>query len=132
MSNQGRRKFEAIDIVKLFSTLTKVHWQTNLTEAYKKNNVEKLTKWRYGLQAGLADANSNGLGNEKLNMWVIKRIMNIEKCMRYILKKKYPMPGDVVLPKFNKGRRKDYVMDSKQAKRARDNDFEKFLKESAF
>ncbi len=100
--------------------------------AAEKGNTQALIKWRYGLQAGLADAVSKGLSSENLEIWVFKRIRNTEQCMKYILKQMYPMPGDIVLPKYAKGKRKDYLMDGKQAKKNRDRQFEVFLKNSNF
>jgi hypothetical protein len=88
--------------------------------------------WRYGLQAGLSDAVKKGFKNDKLDLWVMKRIRDIEKAMRIILKRKHPMPGDQVISKNNKGQRIDFAEDAKSAKRKRDREFERFLMESNF
>lgn len=130
--NQGKRKYAALDVLAMYSTLTEDHWRSCLETAATKGSVEKLSAWRYGLQAGLADINSKGLGSEKLDLWVIKRIRNLERCMRWILRQKYPMPGDIVIPKYAKGKRMDYMMDAKKAKQLRDREFEMFLRKSNF
>lgn len=127
--NQGKRKYPALDVVKMYSTLTLEHWKSVLTRAVKTNNSEKLIAYRYGLQAGLADAVSKGLGNEKLDFWVIKRCRDVEKCMKYVLRKRHPNPFDNINP--NKDRI-GYVAKAIEAKKKRDYEFEMFLKKSNF
>lgn len=132
MANQGKRKYETLDVVSMFATLTEDHWRSCLETAASKGAVDKLKSWRYGMQAGLADAESKGMSSEKLCIWVLKRIRNLEQCMKWILRQKYPMPGDIVIPKYAKGKRIDYAYDAHQAKKKRDNEFERFLLESNF
>ena len=125
--SHNQRKYAAINVVQLYSTLTLEHWRGVLLHATKTNNINKLIAWRYGLQAGLSDAVAKGFKNEKMEHWVIKRCANLEKCMRFILKKKYKhFPGD---PKKDPT---GYVKRSIAAKRVRDTEFERFLQESAF
>lgn len=131
MANQGKRKFPALDIVNLMATLTMEKWRFFLERAAVTGSIEKLISYRYGLQAGMSDAVSKGLANEKMDLWVMKRIRDVEKCMKYIVKKKHPMPGDVV-SKTHKGKRIDYVQEALMAKRKRDQEFSNFLMKSAF
>ncbi len=127
--NHGRRKYQALDVVRMYATLTEVHWRTVLEKAVRTGSVEKLVSYRYGLQAGLADAASKGLTNEKLEVWVIKRIRNVEKAMQFILRKMYKNPiDDVHCKKDPEG----YIQKAKLAKKKRDRAFEEFLKQSAF
>jgi hypothetical protein len=122
----------------MYARLTKEQWKGCLESAALSGNVNKLKAWRYGMQAGLSDAIKKGIKDEKLDFWVIKRCRDLEKMMRYILKQKYPMPGDKVIPKIltghknNMGKRKDYSMSAIEAKRRRDLELEKYLKDSSF
>jgi hypothetical protein len=130
--NQGSRKYQTLDVVHMYATLTEAHWRGVLETACTKGSVEKLISWRYGMQAGLADAASKGLSSDKLDLWVIKRLRNLEKAMKWILRQKYPMPGDKVIPKYAKGKRIDFVQDAITAKKSRDKEFEMFLRRSSF
>lgn len=132
MAGQGRRKYQTLDVVNMYATLTEAHWRQCLELALSKNNVEKLKAWRYGLQAGLADAGAKGLSTPQIDIWVLKRIRNLEKCMQIILRRKYKNPLDKV-NKFNA--RKDpqaYLAKVKMAKKMRDAEFANFLKDSSF
>jgi len=126
-----KRKYETLQVVKMYSTLTMEHWKSCLEKAAYSGNVEKLVAWRYGMQAGLSDAVKSGLSSPEIDLWVIKRCRDCEKAMKYILRKKYPNPLDVV-SKTHKGERKDYVMDWHATKKKRDQEFEMFLRKSAF
>jgi hypothetical protein len=127
MSNQGYRKHPALDVVKMMATLTREHWFQLLTDAAHSGNVDKLVAWRYGMQAGLSDAVHMGLSSEKLDIWVIKRCRNLEKCMRFILKHQYPNPMD------RPGNHPlAYIKKAKDAKKKRDRNYEDFLLKSSF
>lgn len=122
-----RRKHGALDVVKMYSTLTVEHWRSCLIKAVKSNNVEKLVSWRYGMQVGLAEANDRNISSDKINVWVIKRCRDLEKAMKVILRKKYPSPMDN--PKHDPLL---YIHKVKLTKRNRDLEFEAFLKKSSF
>lgn len=123
----GSRKYAALNVVQMYSTLTLDHWKSCLLKATKARNVEKLISWRYGMQAGLTDAAAKGLTNTSIDLWVMKRCKDLEKCMRYILKQQYKntMPD----PKKDPA---GYVAKAKEAKRLRDRAFEQFLMKSNF
>jgi hypothetical protein len=121
------RKTDGLDVIKMFSTLTIDHWRTCLQRAVQTNNIDKLVNWRYGMQVGLSDAVKKGVSTEKLEIWVMKRIRDLEKCARHIYKKRYPNPHDVVIRDKSK-----YVADALTAKKMRDKAFEQFLMRSNF
>jgi hypothetical protein len=127
----NKRKHEALDVVNMYARMTLEEWKFFLLRATKSSNIDKLIAYRYGLQAGLADANSKGMGNDKLNIWVINRIRNIEKCARLIIRKYNSNPLDIV-SKTHKGKRFDYAMTALESKRKRDRAFENFLMKSNF
>lgn len=127
--NNGKRKYPALDVLNMFATLTEAHWRGVLENAIRKCSVEKLVSYRYGLQAGLSDVVAKGLSSEKLEIWVIKRIRNVEKAMRVILKNVYKNPVDDVHCKKDPN---GYIQKAILAKKKRDAAFEEFLKQSAF
>lgn len=127
--NAGRRKYQSLDVINMFATLTEVHWRTVLEKAIAQGSVDKLVSYRYGLQAGLSDAVAKGMSSEKLEIWVIKRIRNVEKAMKVILRRLYKNPHDDVHCKKDPN---GYIQGALLAKRKRDRAFEEFLKKSAF
>lgn len=131
--SHGKRKFEALDVVNMAATLKPEDWKYFLKRASLAGNINKLMSYRYGLQAGLADAASKGVSTPEMDIWVMKLIRNIEQCAKWIFRNKHPMPGDkVVIPKYAKGRRIDYVQDVLEAKKKRDREFQDFLMRSNF
>ncbi len=114
--------------MKMYSTLKRGYWKDLLEGAMEKHDSNTLLKWRYGLQAGLADANSNGkITTEKIDVWVISRIKDIENAMKYIVKERNPNPMDNSLnAKIDVQRR------ATAAKRKRDREFQLFLMQSNF
>lgn len=127
-----RRKYESIDVVKMYSTLTVDVWRHVLTKCLENGDINRLIALRYGLQSGLSDAVKSGFKNEKLDLWVMKRIKNLETCAKAIIKQKFPMPGDQIVSKTHKGKRVDYIMDAVEAKRKRDRELQNFLMRSNF
>lgn len=121
------RKYPAIDVVKMRATLTREKWVAVLTNCIKTGNMEKLIGWRYGMQAGLTDATEKPHGIKDLDIWVFKRIKNIETAMREILKKKHPMPTDNPLHDP-----RGYKVKCVAAKKARDREFAAWLLKSGF
>lgn len=121
------RKFDAIDVVKMYSTFSFLAWRTNLRHAVANQQTNKLVGWRYGMQAGLAKANDRNVSSDKINIWTVQRIRDIEKAMKVILRKRHPMAMDNSkadpLLKIHKHR---------EAKRKRDAEFEAFLHKSSF
>ena len=122
-----KRKYPSLDVVKMYSTLTLEHWTNALRKAIKSGSIEKLIAWRYGLQAGLADAVSMGVKDEKMDFWVIKRCRDIEKCATFIYRKRHKNPLDTP------GKDKlGYIHGAVEAKKKRDRELEIFLQKSNF
>lgn len=123
----AERRHQTLDVVAMYSTLTMEHWKSCLIGAMKSRSIDKLMSWRYGLQAGLADAAKKGLSNEKIDIWVIKRCRDLEKAAKWILKQKHPIQ--------TAGTYKDKTQAAVNAlaqKRKRDKEFEQFLMRSNF
>lgn len=128
-----RRKYETLDVVRLYSTLSVDVWRAVLSKCLRNGDINRLMSIRYGLQAGLSDATKKGFVDDKFTFWVLKRIKNIERVAKEIIKNRNPMPGDKVeLSKTHKGKRIDFVQDAKLAKKLRDKELENFMKESSF
>ncbi len=125
-----KRRYPSLDVVKMYSTLTLEHWRDTLLKAMKSGSKEKLISWRYGLQAGLADAESHGMNSDQLSLWVIKRCRDVEKCMKFIIRKESPNPLDNPSGKIVD--RLGYVAKAVEAKKKRDREFETFLMKSNF
>jgi hypothetical protein len=111
----------------MFATLTLEHWESVLRKAVKTNNLEKLIAWRYGLQAGLAEAVARGIKDDSLDLWVIKRCRDIEKCAKFLYRKRFKAP--LLDPAKEPAK---YVQQARELKRKRDNEFEAFLMKSNF
>jgi hypothetical protein len=123
----AKRKYESLDPVKMYATLKRPFWKQLLENSMNKQDTNTLMKWRYGLQAGLADANANGrITTEKMDQWVIARIKDIENAVRYIVKERHPNPADYLNP--------DPAIAKKavEAKRKRDREYQLFLMKSNF
>jgi hypothetical protein len=122
-----RRKYPSLDVVKMYATLTLEHWEDVMRKAVKSGRIEKLMGWRYGLQSGLADAVAKGISDEKMELWVIQRLRDIEQCAKFLVRKRNPKP--VLDPKNNPEK---HVQQALAAKRKRDREFEDFLMKSNF
>ena len=122
------RKYPSLDVLQMKATLTVEHWQFCLRQAVKNNSVEKLMAWRYGLQAGLAEAVNRGIRSDELDLWVLKRIKNVEQAIKYVVRKRNPNICD----KDPRANPYDYIKKAKEAKRRRDKELEQFLLKSNF
>lgn len=121
-------KYEALDIMKMYANLTLERWKSSLLRAAKTSNTEKLMKWRYGLQAGLANLNKRGNHSDpKVDIWVLHRCRDVEQAMKVVLKKNYPNPFDD--PKADPMK---YSANFRDVKRKRDQAFERFLQKSNY
>lgn len=126
--NNAKRKYPAIDVVKLYATLDRPKWESILRNAADKNSVNKLMAWRYGLQAGLADANSRGkITTQQMDVWILCRIKEVEKTMKEIIKRKWKSIAD----KHMKTDVENFTR-IREDKRKRDREFESFLMKSNF
>lgn len=127
MSN-AKRKFPAINVMKLYATLDRPRWEAILRNAADTESVNKLLAWRYGLQAGLADANSRSkMTTQKIDIWVLSRIKEVEKTMKEIIKRRHKSLADGKISKDAEN-----FIKIREDKRKRDREFEDFLMRSNF
>ena len=121
------RKWPAIDILAIYSKGDANGWNRFLHQAYMKRDVEGLKKTLYGVQAGMADLSAKKLSDEKIHNWFIRLQRSIENTAKDVFRAIYPHPLDQPL----NGRNPEFLT-SIHVKRKRDQEFEKFLKESRF
>lgn len=122
------RKFDPLNVAKMYATMKQEVWRGMLQNAIVKQNTNQLTAWRYGLQAGLADLAKKNANSDKLDLWVIGRVREVEKAMRIVLRHRHPSPLDD--PKADKT--KIDMVKAHSAKKRRDKEFELFLMKSNF
>lgn len=122
------RKYPALDIMMIFAEWNGKRWNEFLTKSLNNMSINEMAKARYGLQAGMSDLAKahNGSVPDDITNWFLRAQRSLELTMKKILKIKHPIPNDTVLDKAN------HTLKSLEAKRKRDQEFEKFLMESAF
>lgn len=120
------RKHEAIDLMKLYSMGSANGWNEFLQECFDKQDINKLAKVLYQVQAGEDDLAKRKLNTDEMNVWTTRLKMSIEKTAKKIIKLRNPMPGDRVLIA------KDYSDGHLEAKRLRDRELAKFIRDSSY
>jgi hypothetical protein len=119
-------KYEAVDIIKLHNKSSHDLWNRWLTYSFESQDVEGLKKIRYGLARGMDNAVKEKLNTEEIVNLFIRLNRSIEITLKRILKEKYPSPNDNPLTADK------YDLANLSIKRLRDQEFDKFLKESSF
>jgi hypothetical protein len=125
------RKFESIDLMKLYSQGHFKTWNRMLATHLRNKDINGLSKVRYQIQGGMDDLAKKHLNTDEINVWYCRLIKSLEKTAKDILKMKYPLPGDnPLLSKRNQ--------DTKEAakelafKRKRDQEFMKFIRDGSY
>jgi len=121
------RKYQSIDLMKLYSQGSTNGWNEFLTNCYKKRNINALAKMRYSVQAGMDDLAKKKLNTDDLNAWFCRVIKSIEITAKRIIKAKHPLPGDNPLI----AKKLEYV-DQKIIKQKRDQELAKFMAASSY
>lgn len=147
-----KRKYDAIDVLKLYSgagqTLetdvtydmdgatfnckdsadalnNHIKWNRWLARCYKNCDINDLVRVKYGIQVGMDDVVKKKIMFNKLNELFIRWIKSIDKCAWKIIKKRNPLPNDIV-------GNKDVTAKTLAVKRARDTELFKFLQRTSF
>ncbi|HLP81124.1 MAG TPA: hypothetical protein VK141_03900 [Nitrosomonas sp.] len=121
------RKYQAIDLMKLYSQGSTNGWNEFLTDCYKKRDINRLGKMRYSVQAGMDDLAKKKLNTDEINAWFCRIIKSIELTAKRIIKIKHPLPGDNPLI----AKKLEYV-DAKIIKQKRDQELAKFMAASSY
>ena len=119
------RKYEAIDLISLYSKCSSQEWNAFLTQCLRSHNIQSLVSTRYALQAGMADLAKKKLNSEKMIEFFIRLERSIEKTLQRILREKEPNPCDNPLLSFDS-------IEFKDEKNQRDNELELFLKRTGY
>jgi hypothetical protein len=119
------RKFEAIDLMKLYSKCDTTTWNLFLTNCHLKQDLSTLLRTRYQLQAGMTDLAKKKLNSEKMIDWFLRLQTSIEKTIKLIVRDKNPNPCDNPLIAADNIQYKD-------EKTKRDQELELFLKRTGY
>lgn len=120
------RKYESIDLMKLYSLGSNNGWNEYLTSCLNSQNINALAKTRYQIQAGMTDIANKKLNTPEIDVWFIRLNKSIEDTARAIIRKKHPLPGDNPLIDLKTR------LSSHDVKKARDQELRSFFKSSAF
>lgn len=121
----SRRKPVAIDILKLYCEGNTKEWNSYLTNAFKKRDLDGLASTRKRLQAGMARLAEDGINSDKICLFFIRLQNSIEKTMKQVVRAKMPNPCD------NPLKAKDWLH-VKGDKKTRDENFERYLKKTGY
>lgn len=96
-----------------------------LSKNLRAQNINELAKIRYQIQAGMDDLAKAKMNDEKMITFYIRLLKSLENTAKQVLRLKHPMPGDnpLIANKYP---------DKLAAKRARDQEWAKFLHRSAY
>lgn len=119
------RKFEAINLMKLYSLGSSNGWNQELTKYYNRMDINGLAKLKYQIQAGMDDLVKAKLNTDEINTWFLRLNKSIEDTAKKIIKKKFPSPIDDPLKAAQ-------FSDMKELKTKRDKELVQFLVKSSY
>lgn len=120
------RKFEGIDLMKLYTLGSNNGWNEVLTKCVADRNINELTKLLYQIQVGMDNLAKQKLNTPQIDEWFCRLTRSIEISAKRIIKSRHPMPGDNPLTDSK-------IKESTHAiKKKRDNELKQFLKQSSF
>lgn len=122
------RKYEAIDLMRLFTSGSHVGWNEFLNTCVINLDINQLAKTRYQIQAGMDDLAKANLNSETIVKEFIRWDKSLIDTAKKIIRIRHPLPHDVII--LNDGiERTQTALD---AKRKRDAEVEDFLRKSAY
>lgn len=119
------KKLDAIDLMKLKSFGSANGWNEFLRECITELNLRKLANVRKRIQMGMDDLAKAKLNTDEMCAWFTRLNKSLEDTAKKIVQIKHPMPHDNPL-------QTEFGLDALEAKRKRDNDLAKFLKDSSY
>lgn len=120
------RKYEALDLTKLYSLGSFRGWNDFLTECLDKGDINALAVLRYRIAAGMDDLAKAKLNTEDMCVFYIRLNRSIENTAKAIIRRKHPLPQDDPLNGSDSTRK------TLEAKRKRDHELQMFMKKSAY
>lgn len=123
------RKVEAIDLMKLYAAGSTNGWNEFLTECLRAQNMDRLAKTLYAIQAGMDDLVKKRLNDPKMTEWFVRLQKSIELTMRKILRLKYPNPLDNPMNSKNPELANRKWL---EIKRKRDHELERYMRKASY
>jgi hypothetical protein len=123
------RKYNSIDIMKLWTLGSANGWNKKLEQLAMSNSINECARIRYQLQAGMDDLVKQKLNTEEMNIFYLRLMKSIENTARTIVRRLHPLPHDI--PQLHG----DTILKPAKAleiKRKRDSEMEKFFNQSSF
>lgn len=120
------RKYEAIDLMKLYSMGSANGWNQHLTQCFVNRDINALAKLKYQISAGMDDLAKQKVNTPEIDVWFTRLVKSIENTARKIIRVKHPMPGDNPLIA------KETSSAHLEAKRRRDQELARFLRDSSY
>ena len=129
--SRATRKYDSVDIMKLYTLGSTNGWNKYLDETFKSENINSLARMRYALQAGMDDLAKAKLNTPEMIKFYLRLMRSTEQTAKQIIRKIYPMPHD--LPTIHGIQtKKERPLSALEAKRKRDLALEKFFMDSSF
>lgn len=126
--SRATRKYDSLDLIKLYSLGSNNGWIKYLDECVKSLNINSLARMRYSLQASMTDLVNKKLNDDRMNVFYVRLLKSVENTAKQIVRIKHPLPHDTVI----KGDGKDRPLSALEAKRRRDKELEYFFNKSSF
>ncbi len=127
--SRATRKYDELDLMKLYVSGSHVGWNKYLSECHDSNNINSLARMRYALQSGMDRISKQNLNDEKMSVFYMRLLKSVEITAKKIIKRIYPNPFDA--PSLH-GIKKQKPLSALEAKRKRDKELELFLTSSSF
>ena len=121
----SKRKHATINMITFYNNFDPHEWNKFLSRCVKKKDVNKLISTLYGLQAGMKDLADEKLNSDKMIAAFLRVQRSIENTLKEIYRDEFSNP---LYDPANKHLRDQFIED----KRAKDNDFERILKDNRF
>lgn len=122
-------KYPAIDLLDLYAKSNTDEWNAWLSLCLKTHNIQELKRVRYGIQVGMSNLAKQKLNDEKISVFFIRLNRSIEHTAKHILRILQPNPLDNPRSDFKTN---DQFARALDMKRKRDDEFERFLRESSY
>ena len=129
--SRATRKYEAVDLLKLYTENSFVEWNKYLDTMYHSNNINALARMRYSLQAGMDDLSKTPFHTEAIAKLYIRLLRSVEITATKVIRRLHPMPHDN--PHLHGAPNQPERPAAAQiAKRNRDKALETFFNDSSF
>lgn len=124
---------EGVDLLALYSKANSSEWNKFLTLSLKNEDLNGLGLMRRRIQIGMNNLVKQRLDSPKMNEFFLRLQRSIENTAKQVLRRKHPSPLD-----SPDSAKKLQIDDTKAflkhhaAKKKRDQEFERFLRDASF